>query len=373
MDSEARRYEQIVGALYEAALDDASLPAALRATASWLNATGVDMSVLSKKSGIVENYSTLDDTCIGEYIAYYYTVNPRLERAFRLPVGTIITDSVVMSPREIARSEFHQDYLNRYALGDCMGTILTDDASMWSYAALVYDRSQGAPDEQLISSYQRLAPHLNRLTRLRQALSSTRLQLDRLEGAVSTLALGILLLDDLGRVSYLNRVAEEIVNVGRGLSMRGGMLSDAAPARPGSLAAALDRARQSASHGGAAVTCTLARGASHVPLELTILRLPGPLRGDAFHFAVFLADTRSDPASLSHFLVQRFGLTGSETELALALMNGADLADIAVSRGVAITTVRSQLRSLFAKAGVRRQSELVATLWRASLAIRQLR
>jgi DNA-binding CsgD family transcriptional regulator len=63
-------------------------------------------------------------------------------------------------------------------------------------------------------------------------------------------------------------------------------------------------------------------------------------------------------------LRRRFGLTGSEVRLALALQEGGTLSAVAGRLGVTRETVRSHLRSAFAKTGTHRQRELVALVLR---------
>jgi DNA-binding CsgD family transcriptional regulator/PAS domain-containing protein len=55
-----------------------------------------------------------------------------------------------------------------------------------------------------------------------------------------------------------------------------------------------------------------------------------------------------------------FGLTGAEARLAAAICEGNDLNAAAATFGVSRQTVRSQLKTIFAKTGSRRQAELVA-------------
>ncbi|MGE0484400.1 MAG: hypothetical protein AB7Q81_09700 [Gammaproteobacteria bacterium] len=156
-------FDEIIDQLYAAALDDRGLPAALQAASRWVDAVGIDMSQLVKAAGLVTNYSTLEDDCIGEYIAHYYTVNPRPERALHTPPRTIFSDLTLMTTREVDLSEFHQDYLRRYELGDFMGTILDNNSSRWSYAAFVFDTASGAPSSRQVTRFRRLAQHLRRL------------------------------------------------------------------------------------------------------------------------------------------------------------------------------------------------------------------
>ena len=61
-------------------------------------------------------------------------------------------------------------------------------------------------------------------------------------------------------------------------------------------------------------------------------------------------------------LQKLFGLTGVETEVALSIAAGQTLLEIARSRKLSRTTVRSHLASIFSKTDIKRQSELIALL-----------
>jgi DNA-binding CsgD family transcriptional regulator len=61
-------------------------------------------------------------------------------------------------------------------------------------------------------------------------------------------------------------------------------------------------------------------------------------------------------------LRSRFMLTPAEVQVALGLAEGKTLAAIAKMRGVAVSTARGQLKSIFVKTGTHRQAELVALL-----------
>jgi len=54
-----------------------------------------------------------------------------------------------------------------------------------------------------------------------------------------------------------------------------------------------------------------------------------------------------------------YGLTPREVCVLMLLLQGAGPEEAAASMGVAVTTVRSHLNSLFAKTGTSRQAELV--------------
>lgn len=79
---------------------------------------------------------------------------------------------------------------------------------------------------------------------------------------------------------------------------------------------------------------------------------------------MILIDLTLRPQACGPALEKIFGLTTAEGRLAAQLSNGISLASIARERKVSITTLRTQLASIFAKTGTSRQPELVALLAR---------
>jgi DNA-binding CsgD family transcriptional regulator len=77
---------------------------------------------------------------------------------------------------------------------------------------------------------------------------------------------------------------------------------------------------------------------------------------------VFVTDPERRATVAGRQLVELFGLTPAEAQLAVALLAGKRLARIAAERGVQLPTVRNQLRAVLAKTGTGRQAELVRLL-----------
>ena len=96
--------------------------------------------------------------------------------------------------------------------------------------------------------------------------------------------------------------------------------------------------------------------------SLTVAPLRDDLTIDGRPLAmVIVTDPDAQSVSASD-LADCFGLSPAESRIALALMTGKRLADIAVAFGVQITTLRTQLSSILRKAGVKRQIDLLRVL-----------
>jgi DNA-binding CsgD family transcriptional regulator len=54
-------------------------------------------------------------------------------------------------------------------------------------------------------------------------------------------------------------------------------------------------------------------------------------------------------------------LTPAEAKVALSLSNGLSIGDMARQNAISRNTVRSQVRSIFSKMGINRQSQLIRT------------
>jgi DNA-binding CsgD family transcriptional regulator len=100
------------------------------------------------------------------------------------------------------------------------------------------------------------------------------------------------------------------------------------------------------------------------PLCVTV----APLRnlefdlGDRPSVLVFVADPDQQIKPATSLLRECYGLTTAEARLAMPLIEGHSLKEAADICGVTHNTAKSQLKSIFVKTNVRRQSELVKVL-----------
>ena len=85
------------------------------------------------------------------------------------------------------------------------------------------------------------------------------------------------------------------------------------------------------------------------------------------HTVVILLDLETTPEPQSEALQKLFGLTPAEARLALGISRGRSPEQIAEEGGVAVSTIRKQLASVFTKTHTSRQSELAALLARVSI------
>jgi DNA-binding CsgD family transcriptional regulator len=140
---------------------------------------------------------------------------------------------------------------------------------------------------------------------------------------------------------------------GSGLISRAGRLSAEDPRDEFGLRQAL----RAAGLEGQRRRLAMASGGQRVFVEVRpVLRPPEALRPVA---VVLPPRVRPPQAERCEVLQRLFGLTSAEAAIGVAIADGVRVEDIARARDVAVSTVRSQVKTVLHKAGVSRQVELV--------------
>ncbi|WP_193335514.1 response regulator [Devosia beringensis] len=182
--------------------------------------------------------------------------------------------------------------------------------------------------------------------------------------ALNRIAVGVFLLDSDHRVLFRNRRADQLleerdgISLSRDLLLRGGrpqqtqalrdiidraIASLANGARQGSEAVALER--DSGKRALVAVACPLGKGAAAVG---------EPVVG------LFVTDPQWRSSDAAQAVAQLYGLSPAETRLALALVRGLRLDEIAEEFGLSRNTVSYTLKNLFRKTETDRQADLIS-------------
>lgn len=213
-------------------------------------------------------------------------------------------------------------------------------------------RSQQAFGEAEVRALAAQVEHLRRLVVIRHRLWAAERQQAALAGAQDALGYGVITLSAAGRLLQQNRAAEAILRREDGLAVRSGRLIATAPAGRAQLAAMLDETRATGS--ARALHIPRAGGGRY---ELSMLSI----WSDGERRIVLVAhDPDGADRSLPARLRSRYGLSAAEVEVAIALADARSPAEVAERRGTSLETVRNQIKTISAKLGCGRQSEIVA-------------
>jgi DNA-binding CsgD family transcriptional regulator len=215
-----------------------------------------------------------------------------------------------------------------------------------------------------------LFPHLQMALNLRRKFLALETYASTLDSAFDATDVALILLDYRARVIRLNKSAEALLSAGQGLTIRGGYLQAAAAAEQDALKALIHRIGSGRRTGricpGGSMLVTRLR---RRPLALTA----APLIGfDTVHppraaIILFIYDPDASVRPPMDLLRKGYRLTAAEARLAVLLVQGASLSEVARICEVQVNTVRQQLKSVFRKTGTGHQAELIRLLMRTFL------
>lgn len=174
---------------------------------------------------------------------------------------------------------------------------------------------------------------------------------------------GVILINAVGEVTVCNQHAAEIVRQADGLSLIKSRLCAAASDEAEVVDRLIANAVADDRHIASGVTI-VHRPSLRKPFVLIVSRLTTTIaeRDDPSrpHAVVLVKDPSDGDSVNAELLIDLFGLTRRESEVALAVVAGHGLRAAAQQLGIAVTTARTHLQHVFEKTHTQRQSELTS-------------
>jgi DNA-binding CsgD family transcriptional regulator/PAS domain-containing protein len=362
--SPEKEIRSLIRSVYEAAADPARWPEFLHGFARAVRSPAVAFLVqdLRNTRGSTSAAIGFDPLWERRYAEYYGRINVWVERAsHRLPPGIVSRTQEIISDEELVKTEFYNDFLRPQDHFYAFGSTLAQEETIASYITAMRSKADGPFDSGEAQLLQELTPHLQTALRIHSRLSSFENRLHGLTDALNNMAQGVMLVDAIGRISFMNRYAEEIVRVGAGLKSVNGIVCAVHPDQTEKLHGLIALAAGKVAGRLAGQIMTLSRSAFGRDLSLMVAPLTSSHPAAAGHSAaiVFVTDPDRTAGRKARDLEHLLELTAAESRLAKALAEGKTIAEFAGEAGVSLNTVRSQLKQIFSKTGVSRQSDLV--------------
>jgi len=353
-----------ISSIYDAALMPDLWPAALQSVMDNIGAVGAGYGVFNKRTGRIEWLSQTGPlvSAAADFISYYHEFDPCRPMLETAPVGRWVWVSECLPETEFRRNEWYNDYLLKAGVDDAVGVRLFESASHTALFGIHHGIDQAPFTAAGIAALQELLGPLAKASRLHTELASLGWQPSIALLALDQLAAAVIVTDGDARVIEMNRAAERVLQRGNGLMISNGKLGALHVFDSARLEAFIAAAAVEQKTGAAIGRMRIRRHDGHPPHLLTVAPLGADLSVCGRPLAmIVLADLQEHSPSESD-LVEFFGLSPAESRLAVALLAGKKLREIALDWGVQITTLRTQLSSILQKTGVTRQVDLIRLL-----------
>lgn len=364
--TERARLDPVIDEIYETALAPKGWPALLGTLASLFQAGFADVFARTEDrsdyKGLAHGLDRSDYQ--DEFLGTWFNRNVWGLTSPPKATGEIAQTREMLPHADLMRSDIFNLYLDRRGLHEGLRLAIFVGDGWVQDLSLLRPFSLGPYQPHEIAMAEILLPHLQRAAAVTRRLGEMNALLEAGLSALDGVNKAAFLLDAGGQVLRQNSQAEALVSKGDCVTLRGGMLHAAAATAVPAMQAALARLGDDAGERTARMISLPRRGGSGglvltlVPLSPTAdwstVRPPASI--------AFLTEQDTDaPLSLSR-LMQHFGLTTAEAELALDLLEGQGLGEIAARRRRSVNTVRTHLRNLMGKTLVHRQADLIRLL-----------
>lgn len=355
--------DKLIEQIYEAALDPKLWPQVVDTTADLLGATIGNLSHYDWVSRESINISRrVDPRFHGSYLEYYAARNPFMEAGGKQPVGNITISEALVPRPDLVRTEIYGDWFSPLGMETGIGMNLGVDGTRAWTLGLWRPWNLGAFQDRERRLLGVVTPHLRRALKVSVRFSETRMLGAGATAALDQMTHGIALLDNKGRVQFLNRLGHEIIATHDGL----GMCNDALTAAPSRQTEVLGAVIQRVVKTRRGASLQLARPSGKRALMLLVAPLPVESAWLDLHAPAALI-VITDPergVTPKQRLIDAYRLTPAEATLAMGLVLGRELAQIADELKITYETARTHVRHVLTKTDTHRQTDLVRLLVR---------
>jgi DNA-binding CsgD family transcriptional regulator len=360
-------FNNVIGHLYDAASNTSSWLAFLRTGSSYFGAFGAHLIHLDKANpelsisyvvGFEQHSLDIQRAAMRKQMELE-SEDPRFHYARRFPnMPFRCTD--IMPSAEFRALRIYRELLQPNGIEYSLMVQYSDSAEDFTGLAFFRSAEAGPYSEEDSCGLGDLIPHLRRTLSIQRRLFQLDHRLDASYQILESLPSGLVIVDEQGRSEFANAAALHIFSDKDGLDICSGKLQ-ARPQQQAELLAIIRQTIDLGRHGAIA----LVRPSGKPAIQCVVTRLamncgesPANLIARP-RAAVYLADP-TQPLETPEQLLQRiFGLTQAEARILERLVYGRTPEQAASDNGVELSTVRTQLKSIFAKTNTTRQPELV--------------
>lgn len=371
----SRRFSDIVGRLYDAALDDRlwagtadRIAGALGANSAVMKLHGSDSRVqlLERTTNLVIPDQRQD------WADHWHSRDLWVQRSVAYGLSRIVTSDDLVTVAEQRNSGFYQEWLPELDIHHMIGAVFATEGGAVGVLGVhrpADARGFGQADRNMTAF---LLPHLERAIRLGQRMAQASFAREAALEGLDSLDTGVVIADRRGGIRHMSLVAEAIVARCPGLFVQANRLCAVEPALQSRLLESLGGAVMLGAGETASLPKPLRFDRADAP-PCTVAFAPLRARWSALAWAeplalVLLRDPAYPPYRVDQ-LRALFGLTPMEALTAAELVRGRTLEEIGRALSIGLGTVRTHLKQILIKTETNRQAEAVAVIARSVAAM----
>ena len=356
----------LISEVYDAALDPSLWRDILEKSSAYVGGSGAAIyskDLVSKTADITHGFG-VDHQYQQSYIDTYVRIDPSTSGFFFFDVGEVVTTPDILPYDEFLNSRFYKEWAQPQGWVDMATSVLEKSTTSYAVFSVFRHEQDGLSDNLMRHRMKLLVPHVRRAVLISKTIQLNRAEAATLTDTLDSLAAGLFLMGEKGRLVQANMAGHAIISEGSILRAAGGRLIATDPIADFAMRAAfasIDVGGAGLGTQGIAVPLAGADGRHYVahilPLTSGARRKTGA--GYSAVAAVFVSRTKIEAPAAPQVIAKLYGLTPSELRVLLAVFEAGGVSDTAGALGISEATTKTHLHRLFAKTNTRRQADLV--------------
>lgn len=356
----------LIGEVYDAALDPSLWQDVLEKSSLFVGGSAAAIyskDSVSRTADITHGFG-VDQQFQQNYIDTYVRIDPTTPGFFFFDVGEVVTTPDILPYDEFLDSRFYKEWARPQGWVDMATSVLEKSTTSYAVFSVFRHEQDGLSDDLMRRRMKLLVPHVRRAILISKTIQLNRAEAAMLADTLDSLAAGLFLMGEKGRLVQANLSGHAIIAEGSILRAAGGRLIATDPIADAAMRAAfagIDIGDAGLGTQGIAVPLAAANGQHYVahilPLTSGARRKTGA--GYSAVAAVFVSRTQIEAPAAPQVIAELYGLTPSELRVLLAVFAAGGVSDIAGALGISEATTKTHLHRLFAKTNTRRQADLV--------------
>ena len=363
---EAKELSDLIGDIYDAALDPTLWPKVLEKTARFVGgpAAGLFWKDAATKSGDAAYGYGIEPYYQQLYFEKYIKLDPLTIGHFFAEVEQPVAVADIMPYDEFLETRAYQEWGRPQGIVDVLNVALDKTATSAAMYCVFRHERDGRVDDEMRRRMRLIVPHLRRAVLIGRVIDLKTAEAATFADAADGLGAGMFFVDASARIVHANASGHAMLARGSLLRVVDGKLvpNDASAEQ------ALNEIYAMAEWGdaavgvkGIAVPLMALDGERHVahvlPLTSGARRQAGTSYAAAA--AMFVQKAALDTPSPQEVIGKLYKLTPSELRVLLAIVQVGSTPEVAETLGISESTVKTHLHRVFAKTGTKRQADLV--------------
>jgi DNA-binding CsgD family transcriptional regulator len=366
MTDQTEQFLQLVGEIYDAAIDPSQWSAVLGKAAQFIGGSSAALFSKDAASGAGNIYYEFgtDPYYRQLYFEKYVMLDPASSGHFFAEVEQPIAVSDLMPYQEFLETRFYREWAQPQGVVDFVAAVLDKSATSVAMFGVFRHERDGLADDEARRRVRLIIPHIRRAVLVSRLIDLKTTEAATFADTLNGLSAGMCLVDANGRIVHANAAGRAILDAGDLLSDSGGQIV----ARDGKIDKVLRELFTAAGGGdgaigteGIALPLRAQDGTRYVAHVLPLTSGARRLAGTAYSAAaaLFIRKSAIEVLSSPEVIGRAYKLTPTELRVLLAIVEVGGVPEVAVALGIAESTVKTHLGHLFEKTGVTRQADLV--------------